>query len=176
MAKGTANPNWRGGKYADKRGYIYVLAPDHPNAVFGGKRYVSEHRLVMSNHLGRPLTNREIVHHINGNKSDNRLENLVIVTRSAHVAEHISGEKHHLWKGGAAVLECKQCGKEFSARDHNRNERAKYCSRKCYANSMRAEPRICQTCGKQFQPVNPGTTPGKYCSRRCAGIGLRKAT
>lgn len=149
----------------DLRGYRYTKNKDHPNANKNG--YVSEHRMVMSEHIGRPLLESEIVHHINGNKSDNRIENLVILTRASHAAEHISGDKHPLWKGGAVIVKCLICGNEFSTKAHNRNEKAKYCSRKCYADSMRAKPRICETCGKEFQPPNPNTASGKYCSRKC---------
>lgn len=65
----------------DKSGYIRVLRPGHPMAGSGG--YVLEHRLVMAEHLGRELLNSETVHHRNGIRDDNRLENLELWA-SAH--------------------------------------------------------------------------------------------
>lgn len=73
------NPLWKGGRSLDKKGYVLLRRWDHPNAERSG--YVREHRLVMSHHLGRPLRKDEIIHHINGIKTDNRIENLSIVIK-----------------------------------------------------------------------------------------------
>lgn len=91
--KGNNNPTWKGGKIVTKEGYILVRAPEHPNAKQNG--YVHEHRLVMSLRLGRPLTSDEHIHHINGNKADNRIENLKLVSNGEHRKEHwakVTGE------------------------------------------------------------------------------------
>jgi hypothetical protein len=57
-----------------RRGYHFTYVPDHPNA--NGQGYVLTHRLVMADHLGRALLPSEEVHHRNGIRDDNRLENL----------------------------------------------------------------------------------------------------
>lgn len=73
-------------RYIDGIGYIRILKPDHP--FHDNRGYVKEHRLVMEEYLGRYLTKDEIVHHINENPSDNRPENLQIMTRPEHVKHH----------------------------------------------------------------------------------------
>jgi len=57
------------------RGYLLI---------FNGEKWVLEHRYVMQNHLGRALKSKEVVHHLNRNKSDNRLENLQLLSWSDH--------------------------------------------------------------------------------------------
>jgi hypothetical protein len=65
-----------------ENGYEYVYMPTNPMAKSNGCVFV--HRLVMSEKIGRPLTKDEHVHHIDGNKLNNNIENLMLVTRSEH--------------------------------------------------------------------------------------------
>lgn len=67
---------WKGGRMKSTRGYIQIYAPNHP---YARDRHVLEHRLKAEEAIGRYLKPGEYVHHINGTRDDNRLENLRIV-------------------------------------------------------------------------------------------------
>lgn len=87
-----------------------------------GKR-ISEHRYIMEQHLGRKLERNEYVHHKNGNKHDNRIENLKLMTPASHNREHFE----RLPK----TKICIECGKEFEPPIKHRC-RNKLCSKECW--------------------------------------------
>lgn len=85
---GENAPGWKGGvRKKVGTGYIGIFSPEHPFATKGG--YVVEHRLVMESHIGRYLKPWEVIHHINKNKTDNRIENLELIRdNSTHLHKH----------------------------------------------------------------------------------------
>ena len=86
--------SWRGGHVGKTTGYLYIR--------IDGKD-IGEHILVAEKAIGRKLRTGEVVHHINGNKLDNRPENLQVMTNSEHVRLHgLQREK--------AVRKCARCG------------------------------------------------------------------
>jgi hypothetical protein len=87
-----------GGRVVDRDGYTLVRAQGHPQATGG---YVREHRLVAEAQLGRPLTAGEVVAHRNGQRGDNRPENLrVYESASAHASATLAGNSHALGDKG----------------------------------------------------------------------------
>jgi hypothetical protein len=82
------NSNWRGGRSLASNGYILVrVGTDHHLADVRG--YAYEHRLVAEEKIGRRLNPGEQVHHFNGNKRDNRPDNIEVVpSRSHHALRH----------------------------------------------------------------------------------------
>lgn len=97
---GSNNPKWHGG-WIIIDGYKYIYKPEHPNAT--KMKYVCEHRLVMEKKLGRFLNRKEVVHHINHNKLDNRIENLMLC---ASTGKHSS--EHHITRDNSGKFKSKK--------------------------------------------------------------------
>ena len=70
---GLANGNWKGGKTKHHKGYIMVRVRNN--------KYVMEHIIVMEGHIGKELADGETIHHLNGIRDDNRIENLELWTK-----------------------------------------------------------------------------------------------
>lgn len=81
--------HWKGGRRKTRYGYVNIWAPEHP-ASTKANPYVSEHRLVMEQVIGRYLLPGENVHHRNGVKDDNRPENLELWVTSQPAGQRAS--------------------------------------------------------------------------------------
>jgi len=68
--------NFKGGKRFNNGGYVEIL--DKNNSSSNKQGYILEHRLIMEKSLGRKLSSTEIVHHIDGNKKNNNIDNLML--------------------------------------------------------------------------------------------------
>lgn len=91
VRKGEKAANWRGGVKTTPKGYRMVLCPGHHRADSNG--YVFEHILVWEKTSGTKLPANCCIHHLNGIKNDNRIENLCVMLHSAHTVYHHTGAK-----------------------------------------------------------------------------------
>lgn len=131
-------------------GYVTRYCPEHPRALSGTgyKGYVYLHILVAEKILGRPLLEQEVVHHLDGDPSNNAPENLLVLLSSQHNKLHAWISRGAPYRGrcgkkrvnsgkpnGSAV--CKQCGEILSL------PRAQFCSKTCSGkfNTPRKVPR-----------------------------------
>jgi hypothetical protein len=89
---GPDNPNWKGGRVVEPRGYVLIhVGRDHPLADCRG--YAYEHRLIAQEASRKPLTYDDIVHHDDEIKSSNAPGNLEITTRPWHMVAHRKYDK-----------------------------------------------------------------------------------
>lgn len=85
--RGPLNSQWKGGRFINAHGYVFIRNASHPRA--SGWGYVAEHIVVAERKLGRRITEDEHVHHINGDRSDNRAENLEVLDPAQHARHHL---------------------------------------------------------------------------------------
>ena len=110
-------------------GYTYCRTePLHPKA--NTKGLYPLHRVLLENKLGRLLGTDEIAHHVDGDKSNNSLSNIALLTRSEHSKLHRKVE--------LVVCECPVCKSKFTMKPNlfrlrfsRRNSKPPTCSRKC---------------------------------------------
>lgn len=156
-------------RYVSSDGYIIVKHPETGEAI-------REHRLIMLQHIGRPLGPKEHVHHINGNRQDNRIENLVLFTASEHIKHEYRENGHKRRKRQAdpkykATLFCPICGKKFQKYITNIRSDVVCCSKQCtqdYAATGKREIVKCDVCGKEVSRVLSDVGEHNYCSAACA--------
>ena len=117
-----------GTKFVRKDGYVSVK--------IGIRKYELEHRLKMAEKLGRPLTTGEHVHHRNGDRQDNRLRNLRLMTNTEHQALHEEMGTHQQRRSKRVTLTCKRCGAAYE-RKPSRVAESSYCSVACKVPAMR---------------------------------------
>lgn len=128
MDNSVGAPIWNIEKIVKKGDYLYAVVRGHPNAT--KHSYVLYHRVVMENKLGRLLDKNEVVHHVNGDKHDNRLSNLQLATKAGHARQH----QLHIGRK-MCELKCPECGCRF-VREHRATHLVKggrftCCSARC---------------------------------------------
>lgn len=99
--RGEQHPNWRGGRYLRPDGYVMLNREGKP---------VMEHIVVMVEHLGRPLYEGETIHHKNGVRNDNRIENLEL-RASSHgkgqtIPDLVAFARQTLLRYAPSMLKC----------------------------------------------------------------------
>lgn len=107
-------------KYARGDGYIAVK--------IGIRQYQLEHRLVMERHIGRSLDTDEHVHHINGVRDDNRIENLEVMSNAEH--QRLHDHLDVMRPKRTVELTCQRCGVTYE-RKPSRAETSKFCGNTC---------------------------------------------
>lgn len=138
---GSENPNWKGGRVRLVNGRVAVYCPGHPLATLHKRTYALRYRLVAAAMLGRSLRADEVVHHLNGDPTDDRPENLMVLTQADHARGHIAERRdpatgRMLPTGAPAVpapdrrKSCVVCGQLFEPHPRHR-VRQRCCGSAC---------------------------------------------
>lgn len=127
-------------------GYKYIYDPKHKLANKSGKVY--EHIYVMVQHLGRNLTENECIHHINRDRSDNRIENLLLLSNEEHGLLHWL-EKEYIPVGSIKTLQDLYVNQHFLYED-----------------------RVCTSCNTVFNTLK--ISDQQFCSKICGAFARRK--
>ena len=132
-------------------------------------KVTSLHRAVWTYYYGA-LPDGYVIHHIDGDKSNNDISNLTIMPSADHMRLHARNE---FFKGMSRKLfKCVVCGKEYEAINTGNN---RYCSEKCLDHYKRTEgcveTRHCERCGKEFTVYKYKST--RFCSPQCAGASRK---
>jgi len=128
-------------------GYRVIYLPAHHRAMTNSNwlGYVYEHIVVAEDCLGRKISNTEVVHHLNGDRSNNKKENLLVLERSQH-------SKLHMWLSSGAP------GFERLRENGENSLKSKF-----------RPPQFCKGCGTTLQIKQEA-----YCSDYCFKLALRK--
>jgi hypothetical protein len=105
---GERNHQWNGGKYLNDLGYIMIHLPNYPRARSTG--YVPEHIFVFEMFHQCCILEWGVVHHINGIKTDNRPDNLMLVTNRQHRLIHSTKIHNNVINSG---IICPRCSSEY---------------------------------------------------------------
>lgn len=136
---GSNHPMWKGGITYRKDGYVLIHKPDHPNAYHDG--YVLEHRYVMEMSLGRYLRMDEVVHHLDNNPVNNKIENLKLLTQSEHMKLY-HNKKLDMSDRFCCICKSKKTYKDKKGYEHWSIYNDEYICQKCnwklYYNKKRA--------------------------------------